>query len=71
MRQAPLGERVEGWTPPVHPGPEKIIGKYVELELLSAQKHAANLFKGMMTFGITCQAVLSHRLPSSTDGSVS
>ena len=45
MAQRPLGERVEGWTPPKRPGPEKIIGHYVELELLSAQKHAANLFQ--------------------------
>ena len=45
MVQRPLGERVEGWTPPERPGPEKIIGKYVELELLSAQKHAVHLFQ--------------------------
>ena len=45
MGQGPLGERVEGWTPPERPGPEKIIGKYVELELLSAQKHAVHLFR--------------------------
>lgn len=43
--QGLLGERVEGWTPPERPGPEKIIGQYVELELLSAQKHTANLFQ--------------------------
>ena len=47
MVQGPLGERVEGWTPPERPGPEKIIGQYVELELLSAQKHTANLFQSL------------------------
>ena len=45
MAHVPLGEPVEGWTPPDRPGPRKISGHYVELELLSAQKHAANLFQ--------------------------
>ena len=45
MAQARLGDRVEGWTAPVRPGPKKIAGHYVELEVLSAQKHAADLFQ--------------------------
>jgi len=45
MAQAHLGDRVEGWTAPVRPGPKKIAGHYVELEVLSAQKHAADLFQ--------------------------
>ncbi len=45
MVQRPLGERVEGWTPPERPGPQKINGQYVKLELLCAQKHAADLFQ--------------------------
>ena len=44
MGEAPLGDRVEGWTAPARPGPKKITGQYVELEVLSAQKHAADLF---------------------------
>ncbi len=45
MAQGPLGERVEGWRPLKRPGPQKIYGQYVEMELLSAQKHAADLFQ--------------------------
>ena len=50
MVQGSLGERVEGWNLPERPGPEKIIGQYVELELLSAQKHAANLFQSFQGY---------------------
>ena len=45
MARGPLGEWVEGWTPPKRPGPQKINGQYVEMELLSAQRHAADLFQ--------------------------
>ena len=48
MAQARLGDRAGGWTAPVRPGPKKIAGHYVELEVLSAQKHAADLFQSFL-----------------------
>ena len=41
----PVGTLLKNWSPPVLPGPQIIVGRYVRLELLSAQKHAADLYE--------------------------
>ncbi len=38
------GEDVAGWTPPPAPGPERLSGRYAELERLDPGRHAADLF---------------------------
>ena len=40
----PLGEIVANWTPPIRPNFAVLKGRYVQLELLSAEHHAAQLF---------------------------
>jgi RimJ/RimL family protein N-acetyltransferase len=39
-----LGAPVPGWTPPQRPGPDGFLGRWAELERLSAAKHAEALF---------------------------
>jgi RimJ/RimL family protein N-acetyltransferase len=39
-----LGAPVPGWTPPPRPGPDGFLGRWAELERLSAPKHAEALF---------------------------
>lgn len=39
------GEIVENWTAPPHPGPGALVGEFVRLEPLNADKHAADLFR--------------------------
>jgi RimJ/RimL family protein N-acetyltransferase len=41
----PLGEKVENWTPPPRPEGEDMTGRYVQLERLDANRHAADLFR--------------------------
>ncbi len=40
----PVGPLVENWTPPTAPGPDVIEGRFVTLERLDADRHAADLF---------------------------
>ncbi len=42
---ARLGEEVPGWVPPPRPGHEAMEGRHVRLEPLSADAHAADLFR--------------------------
>ena len=41
----PLGATVDSWTPPPVPGDAVLTGRYVRLEPLSAERHAALLFR--------------------------
>ena len=41
----PVAELVSNWVPPVAPTGETLTGNYAQLELLSAEKHAALLFR--------------------------
>lgn len=41
----PLGEPVENWTPPPRPKGETLTGRYVRLERLDANAHAADLYR--------------------------
>ncbi len=41
----PLGPRVPDWSPPVAPQPMALEGRYCTVEALSAEKHAALLFR--------------------------
>lgn len=43
--ERPLGDLVTDWTPPVAPSGEALTGHYAHLEPLSAEKHAALLFR--------------------------
>ena len=45
MAEKPLGTLVKNWSPPILPGHKIMAGRYVRLELLSAQKHAADLYQ--------------------------
>lgn len=40
----PIGEIVEGWTPPPRPPRRAMAGRYCTVEPLSVEKHAADLF---------------------------
>lgn len=40
-----IGARVPGWTPPPRPGGEGLTGRYCALAPLSAEAHAAELFR--------------------------
>ncbi|MFT5798854.1 MAG: RimJ/RimL family protein N-acetyltransferase [Candidatus Azotimanducaceae bacterium] len=42
---SPLGIVVESWTTPPHPNWDVLTGKYCQIERLSAEKHAALLFR--------------------------
>ncbi|MEX5727550.1 RimJ/RimL family protein N-acetyltransferase [Rhodovulum iodosum] len=42
---APLGPRVPGWRPPPRPPRQALTGRYVTLEPLSAEAHAAELHR--------------------------
>ncbi len=41
---APVGAKLEGWTPPIRPDRLEIAGRYAVLERLDAQRHCAELF---------------------------
>ena len=41
----PLGDPVPGWTPPAVPQGDVLLGRYAELAPLSAEKHAALLYR--------------------------
>lgn len=41
----PLGEPVPGFTPPPRPAGEALTGRYARLERLSADRHAADLYR--------------------------
>lgn len=41
----PIGDLVSGWTPPARPSGAVLSGRYAHLEPLSAEKHAALLFR--------------------------
>jgi RimJ/RimL family protein N-acetyltransferase len=45
MAKKVWGTLVENWSPPILPFHQKIAGRYVHLELLSAEKHAADLYQ--------------------------
>jgi RimJ/RimL family protein N-acetyltransferase len=45
MSNNKLGVELIGWTPPLPPGPNVMEGRYVQLERLSADTHAADLFR--------------------------
>lgn len=44
-----LGAVVEGWATPQRPGPDRMAGRYVTLERLDADPHAADLFKAFQS----------------------
>ena len=44
-----LGPLVSGWVVPPGPGPNAMTGRYVALERLDADAHAADLFQAFMT----------------------
>jgi len=45
MSEKPLGVLVKNWSPARLPGSKTLSGKFVLLEILSAQKHAADLYQ--------------------------
>ena len=80
MRDArPIGPAVTGWTPPPAPGPDLVLeGRHVRLEHLSAQAHAALLFREIegedwlwdyMPVGPFNSAAQFHRFVHETEGS--
>lgn len=51
MAGKPLGTLLKNWSPPILPGLQTMAGRYVRLELLSAQKHAADLYQAYRGHG--------------------
>ena len=45
MTPPDLGTPVPGWTPPPRPGPAVMAGRFARLERLSADRHAADLYR--------------------------
>lgn len=78
MGEAKLGAIVKGWTPPPRPEHEVMIGQSVRLEPLSADAHAADLFRAYsghdglwdyMPYGPFASASAYHRWAKEREGS--
>lgn len=66
----PVGPRVENWVPPAAPSGEVLVGRYARLEPLSADRHAALLYRAYagndavwdyLPYGPFSSAALYHR----------
>ncbi|OWU84577.1 hypothetical protein ATO6_12975 [Oceanicola sp. 22II-s10i] len=47
QHERPVGPRLDGWTAPAAPDDVRLEGRYAQLERLSAERHAAMLFREM------------------------